>query len=150
MTSIERTAYPRFRRVVTPPELAELSPTPTRWPGRGTAPAPDARLLALVVSLKCSQRLGYFPRVDQVPAAAVDHLRRCLDLAEGTTPNLVRSVPGRRSASRCVSGSVSRSIPSGPGRWWLIEQSVARLVVTARKRQRAPGRTPAGRPRRRR
>jgi hypothetical protein len=28
MTSIERTAYPRFRRLVTARELVELTPTP--------------------------------------------------------------------------------------------------------------------------
>jgi hypothetical protein len=48
----------------------------------------DAHLLALVLSLKCFQRLGYFPRRDDVPGAVVDHVRRCLDLAEGVQPEV--------------------------------------------------------------
>jgi len=46
----------------------------------------EAHLLALVVALKCFQRLGHFPRRDHVPAAVVDHVRRCLDLADATMP----------------------------------------------------------------
>jgi Domain of unknown function (DUF4158) len=57
----------------------------------GRAPA------GLVLSLKCFQRLGYFPRRDEVSEAVVDHVRRCLELAEGTTPDVGRS--GRRSRS---------------------------------------------------
>ncbi len=86
MTSIERTAYPRFGRLVTARELVTLSPTPDEaaW-ARGRARS-DAHLLALVVSLKCFERLGYFPGWDEVPEVVVDHLRRCLDLREETRP----------------------------------------------------------------
>ena len=54
MASIERTAYPRFRRVVTALELAALSPTAddVRW-ARARARS-DEHLLALVVALACS------------------------------------------------------------------------------------------------
>jgi Domain of unknown function (DUF4158) len=40
----------------------------------------------LVVSLRCFDRLGYFPSSEDVPAAVVDHVRRCLELADGTAP----------------------------------------------------------------
>jgi len=85
MASIERTAYPRFRRVVTALELAALSPTAdnVRW-AKARARS-DEHLLALVVALACFQRLGYFPRADEIPAAVVEHVRRCLELPEGTT-----------------------------------------------------------------
>jgi Domain of unknown function (DUF4158) len=85
MASVERTAYPRFRRLVTARELASLSPTEdeVRWAsGRARS---DEHLLALVLSLTCSRRLGYFPRADEVPLVVVEHVRCCLELPEGTT-----------------------------------------------------------------
>jgi len=88
MTSIERTAYPRFRRLVTARELAELSPTPEEVAWARDRTRSDAHLLVLVVSLKCFERLGYFPRPDQVPAVVFDHLRRCLGLGEETVAEL--------------------------------------------------------------
>jgi len=88
MTSIERTAYPRFGRVVTARELAALSPSPDEVAWARDLTRSDGHLLALVTSLKCFQRLGYFPRLSEVPHAVVDHLRRCLDLAETTAPGL--------------------------------------------------------------
>jgi hypothetical protein len=84
MASIERTAYPRFRRLVTARELALLSPTgdEVAW-ARGRARC-DQHLLALVLALRCFQRLGYFPRRADVPATVVEHVRRGLGLPEGT------------------------------------------------------------------
>jgi hypothetical protein len=35
------------------------------------------------VLLKCYQRLGYFPKLRDVPAVVVDHVRGKLDLADG-------------------------------------------------------------------
>lgn len=81
MASIERTAYPRFRRVVPTRELHEVY-TPNlseaEW-ARG-ATRSDEHLLALVVFLKCFQRLGYFPRLQEVPPAIVEHVREYLSL----------------------------------------------------------------------
>jgi hypothetical protein len=74
MTSIERTAYPRFGRLVTARELVELSPTPDEVTWAKGRTRSDAHLLALVTSLKCLQRLGYFPRQDRVPEVVVDGL----------------------------------------------------------------------------
>jgi TnpA family transposase len=81
MTSIERTAYPRFKRSTSARELREaFTPTDdeTLW-ARGLTRTPS-HLLGLVVGLKSFQRLGYFPKPDQVPAAVVDHLRDHLQL----------------------------------------------------------------------
>jgi hypothetical protein len=82
MTSVDRTAYPRFGRVVSGRELAD-SFTPTgaeaEW-ARGRTQ--DARhLLALTVLLKSYQRLGYFPKAEDVPPLVVRHVRDCLGLA---------------------------------------------------------------------
>jgi hypothetical protein len=42
----------------------------------------EQHLLALLVWLKSYQRLGYFPKLDQVPSAAVTHVRGILQLPE--------------------------------------------------------------------
>lgn len=90
MTSIERTAYPRFGRVVTARELTALSPSPNEVAWARDLTRSDAHLLALVTSLKCFQRLGYFPRLSEVPDAVVGHLTL---IYKGFTPLHVRS-PG--------------------------------------------------------
>ncbi|OLT40047.1 transposase [Saccharomonospora sp. CUA-673] len=86
MTSIDRTAYPRFKRVVSARELAEAF-TPTAeemvW-ARGKTQR-DQHLLALVVRLKSYQRLGYFPKLADVPLAVVEHVRDALGLPAGVT-----------------------------------------------------------------
>jgi len=84
MASIERTAYPRFRRVVSARELAGLTPTEDDVAWARERSRTDEHLLALVVSLRCFGRLGYFPRSEDVPDAVVDHVRRCLKLEDGT------------------------------------------------------------------
>ena len=86
MASIERTAYPRFRRVVSARELADLTPTAEDVAWARQRCRSDEHLLALVVSLRCFGRLGYFPRSEDVPAAVVDHVRRCLKLADAHRP----------------------------------------------------------------
>ncbi|MGI8429765.1 MAG: Tn3 family transposase, partial [Solirubrobacteraceae bacterium] len=85
MASVERTAYPRFRRLVTARELALLSPTEDEVAWARAHARSGEHLLALVLSLRCFQRLGYFPRADEVPLAVVEHFRRALGLPEGTT-----------------------------------------------------------------
>jgi len=69
MASIERTAYPRFRRRPTAQELMDVyTPTPEAVAfARATARGPTATL-TLVVLLKAFQRLGYFPRLQDVPS----------------------------------------------------------------------------------
>jgi hypothetical protein len=82
MTSVDRTAYPRFGRVVSGRELAD-SFTPTgaevEW-ARGKTQDVQ-HLLVLPVLLKSYQRLGYFPKAEDVPPAVVRHLQSCLGLA---------------------------------------------------------------------
>jgi hypothetical protein len=87
MASIERTAYPRFRRLVSVRELASLSPTEDEVAWARARARSGEHLLALVLTLRCFERLGYFPRPDEVPLAVVEHVRRCLELPEGTAPS---------------------------------------------------------------
>jgi hypothetical protein len=82
VTSIDRTAYPGFARVLSARELAEAF-TPTgaevEWARSCTD---DEHLLALVVWLKSYQRLGYFPKLADVPSAVAGHVRQVLGLAD--------------------------------------------------------------------
>ncbi|MGH9223842.1 MAG: DUF4158 domain-containing protein [Acidimicrobiales bacterium] len=65
----------------------------------------DHHLLALAVTLKCFQRLGYFPAREEVPPSVVDHVRRCLDLPEGTLPMAgARTAKAHRELVRSRSG----------------------------------------------
>lgn len=83
LASIDRTAYPRFKRVVSARELAEaFTPTPdeVEW-ARGRTQS-DEHFLALVVRMKSYQRLGYFPKLADVPTVVVDHVRDKLELAQ--------------------------------------------------------------------
>lgn len=76
MASIERTAYPRFKRNPTARELETLY-TPTDGEldfARGIARIAQARF-GLLLLLKAFQRLGYFPSVDEIPATIVEHVR---------------------------------------------------------------------------
>ena len=85
MASIERTAYPRFRRLVTAQDLAFMSPAEDEVAWARARARSDEHLLALVLALRCFQRLGYFPRRAEVPGIVVEHIRRGLRLSEGTT-----------------------------------------------------------------
>jgi hypothetical protein len=87
LTSIERTAYPRFRRLVSARELHVFyMPVieEVEWAGEKTSS--DGSLLALVLGLKCFQRMGWFPKRDEVPEVVVSHVRRCLELGAEVVP----------------------------------------------------------------
>jgi TnpA family transposase len=81
VTAIERTAYPRFKKNLSTRELQTIyTPTPEEMAFvRHRNYDPQAQL-NLMVSLKCFQRLGYFPAADDIPQAIIDHLRLTLQL----------------------------------------------------------------------
>ena len=87
MTSIERTAYPQFRRLTTA-RVRHVFFTPTEdeaaW-ARERTESPEA-LLALVVDLKCFQKMARFCSREEIPQAVTDHVRHCLGLAPETEP----------------------------------------------------------------
>ncbi len=82
MTSIERTAYPQFRRL-TSARVLHVFFTPTEdeaaW-ARERTETPES-LLALLVDLKCFQRMARFCPREEIPHAVTDHVRHCLGLA---------------------------------------------------------------------
>ena len=106
MTSIERLAYPRFKRLITAHEL-HLFFAPSRdeveWAaGRSDS---DEHLLAQLLALKSYQRMGCFPKLDEIPDAVVDFVRRAVDLPEGTVPRAAnRTAERQRTAVRQRTG----------------------------------------------
>ncbi|GAB2444173.1 DUF4158 domain-containing protein [Streptomyces incanus] len=92
-TSIERTAYPRFKRLITTHEL-HLFFAPTREEAAWTAERMDSdgHQLALLLALKSYQRMGRFPKPDEYPETVVDFVRRAVELPEGTLPLTARTV----------------------------------------------------------
>src|SRR4051794_40297382 len=87
MAAIERTAYPRFKRNPTRRELEEIyTPTAAELAWTTGFVRDDAYRLHLLLWLKSFQRLGYFPRLQEIPAAVVDYLRTYLQLEADVQP----------------------------------------------------------------
>lgn len=83
MASIERTAYPRFKRFLSVRELHVFyTPQPEEIAWAREQARTDEHLLALMVQLKCFNRMGHFPGLDEVPDVVVAHVRRDLGLGE--------------------------------------------------------------------
>lgn len=82
--SLERTAYPRFKRIISERELAQFF-TPDEaeiaWAAKRTHERPES-LLTLLVLLKSCARLGYFPGLGDVPALVVDRVRAVVGLPQ--------------------------------------------------------------------
>lgn len=87
MASIERTAYPRFKRSLTSQHLHALyTPTDDELTfAQKTARSPTSQL-SLLVLLKSFQQLGYFPKISEVPTAIISHIRNCLSLIPAIEP----------------------------------------------------------------
>ena len=89
MASIERTAYPRFKRNLTPKELLDVyTPTPQEVQFAYSAARGAESLLHLLVMLKAFQRLGYFPSITEVPVSIVNHIRQQLSIQSEIQPDV--------------------------------------------------------------
>ncbi|MEV1175307.1 DUF4158 domain-containing protein [Nonomuraea sp. NPDC049784] len=88
MTSIERTACPQFKRL-TSARVLHVFFTPTAdeidW-AQERARSPQT-VFALVLALKCFQKMARFPAREEIPEVVVDHVRRCLGLAADVEPD---------------------------------------------------------------
>ncbi|QCX82691.1 hypothetical protein C9F11_45665 (plasmid) [Streptomyces sp. YIM 121038] len=85
MASVERTAYPRFKRITSARELREFftpSVEEVGWAAERTHHRPG-RMLTLLVLLKSCGRLGHFPDLEQVPDAVTEQVLAVLALAPG-------------------------------------------------------------------
>ena len=88
VTSIERTAYPQFRRLTSARVLhVFFTPVPDEiaW-ARERTETPEA-LLALLADLKCFQKMARFCSREEIPQAVTDHVRHCLGLAPEVEPD---------------------------------------------------------------
>ena len=97
MTSIDRTAYPRFKRTMSAREIADVftpSAEEVEWARDKTTAAPN--MLALVVWLKSFQYLGYFPGLDEVPESVLTHIHGALGLSEGVPADVDADRTGKR------------------------------------------------------
>lgn len=114
LTSIERTAYPRFKRLITAHELHLFCST-TREEAARAAERMDAdgHQLALLPALKSYQRMGRFPKADEYPGMVVDFVRRAVELPEGTQ-RCGRRADGRAAAYGGARAG-GRDVPPGAG-----------------------------------
>ena len=87
MTTIDRTAYPRFKRALSERDLKDIYTLNddefTFIDGSATT---EQMRLNLAVLLKSCQRLGYFPEIDAIPKRIVLHIRRQLGIPEPILP----------------------------------------------------------------
>jgi TnpA family transposase len=102
LPTLQETAYPRLRTVVTPHALAVIyTPNPEELALAAQATRGKGALLGFLVLLKTFQRLGYFVPLHQVPAAIVEQIA-----ASSGTTDAVAELP-RYDAS----GARFRHIP---------------------------------------
>jgi hypothetical protein len=97
VASIERTAYPRFKAVVSERELHDVfTPTADETVWATEVARFNGHLVVLVVLLKSFQRLGYFPRIGDVPTEVTAHVAQQIGIesasgvASGISRTLVR------------------------------------------------------------
>jgi TnpA family transposase len=117
LTSIERTAYPRFESEFSEKILVELY-TPSEDEiefAKGLARQPDQQL-ALLIALKCVQRLGYFPILENVPMPIQQYLCNCLAMPHSTLPIIEkeRTRYRHRDAIRALLGLKTYTKHGGP------------------------------------
>lgn len=95
MTAIERTAYPRFKQTLTESELAEFyTPSPEEIAFATETASGTLQQLALLVLLKSFQKLGYLPRLNQVPRQIMAHIAGSMQIPLPTkAPRLAQTLP---------------------------------------------------------
>ncbi len=79
MASIERTTYPRLKQTLSKSELQDFyTPTLEEKFFVCEISRNDEPQLHFLVQLKCFQRLGYFPNLEDVPDSLIKHLRSAI------------------------------------------------------------------------
>jgi Domain of unknown function (DUF4158) len=109
MTSIERTAYPRFTRAPSVKELREIcTPTPTDVAFVATTARGPAQKFGLMILLKVYQRLGYFPKPETIPGAIIAHIRAVMKLPADLVPDIasnhtlfIKCAPEQQTSTYC-------------------------------------------------
>jgi len=87
MASIERTAYPRFKQNPLTNELDALyTPTQDELDFANTTARKEQSRFNILLLLKTFQRLGYFPQVENIPPAIVQHVRVASGISNEVSP----------------------------------------------------------------
>ncbi len=87
MTALDRTAYPRFKRTYSARELSDIyTPTPDEIQFATTTARSDGLRFNLLLLLKCFQRLGYFPALDEIPEVLISHIRTSMGFSPDQAP----------------------------------------------------------------
>lgn len=87
MASIERTAYPQFRRNPVVREIVSAyTPTDAEIAFVSAQARQPGHRLTLAVLLKSFQRLGYFPKFDDIPVTIIRHIRGALSFRVQVKP----------------------------------------------------------------
>lgn len=87
MASIERTAYPRFKRNPLAKELDTLyTPTEDELKFAYAVSRKESSRFSILLLLKAFQRLGYFPSVENIPHAIVQHIRTASGISHEVSP----------------------------------------------------------------
>jgi hypothetical protein len=103
LASIERTAYPRFKRHPRARELRDVyTPTDEELDLiTNAATHGAASVLSLAVLLNTFQRLGYFPQLADIPSVVVTHIR-CASATPLRSPSTSRRGRSTGITRRCV------------------------------------------------
>ena len=92
MATIERTAYPRFKKNISAKELIEIYiPSHEEIEVAHKTAKGEIQVLNYILLLKSFQRLGYFPRIDEIPIEIVKYLSLQLNI----TSDIELAIPNR-------------------------------------------------------
>jgi hypothetical protein len=144
LASIERTAYPRLKRTLTVKERKEVyTPTQSEIKFARTVTRGEVPLLSLLLLLKTFQRLGYFPRLADIPTAIVNHVATQMGLAPGVMPAIgtttlykyhraireyLKVIPYSKSARHIIVESIYKAAQVMDNPPDLINVAIAELV----------------------
>jgi hypothetical protein len=93
-TSVRRTTYPRFKRIITARTLQEgFTPTEAEWTFTQQVTRHPQLRFNLIVLLKVFQNLHQFPLITQIPDVISTHIRTIL----GLDPDLQLGYPAVRT-----------------------------------------------------
>lgn len=88
MTTIDRTAYPRFKRVLSERDLKEVyTLSEDERAFIEVSASTEQTRLNLALLLKSCQRLGYLPNLNTIPKRIVIHILRQLGISTTLTPH---------------------------------------------------------------
>jgi len=80
LTVIERTAYPRFKRILSAKDLEEVyTPTPAERFLAFRSTKGTVAEIGFLVLLKTHQRLGRFISLSEVPSSILNHIIKLVD-----------------------------------------------------------------------